>query len=103
MLQISINHPQQVRIGMLPAVNDRARQASLPLANEHTHSGIALCIFICYFSCAVSTVVVHDDDFVIEQHRLKSSMDSIEKNRNVPGFIESGNNKTKFTAGVSHI
>jgi hypothetical protein len=102
MLQVGIDYPEQVRVGVLPTVNHSTRETALSLAHEHMNSLIVSGVLVCDLRCAIGAVVIDNDDFVVGWHRLHGDVNAVEQNWNVSSLVESGDDKTKFVTGMIH-
>jgi hypothetical protein len=63
MLQIGIDHAQQIGVGVRPSVRDGACQSALPGTHQKTHARFGLRKAPDYFGRGVRALVVDDKNF----------------------------------------
>ena len=73
MLEIRIHHTNDCGIGILPPMKNRAGQTALPFAHQQTNARISLAIVGDDFCSAVATVVIHNQDFVVDVERIQNA------------------------------
>jgi hypothetical protein len=64
MLQVGIDHPKQLSIRMIPAVNYSACQAPFSTARQNPDTLISIRILANDFRCSIATAIIDNDDLV---------------------------------------
>lgn len=91
MLKIRIHHTQNRRLAVFPAVKNRARQTPLPAAHQQAHTWIFLGNGGDNLLCSILAVIVNNQYFVADAHRIEYRAHMIQQALEVLGFAQCGN------------
>src|ERR1035438_6968567 len=96
MLEIGVHHAQNRGVGVLPAVEDGAGQASLSFAHQQAYARILYCDGGDHIACGIAAVVIDNQDFIgnVEWVEYRSNMN--EQAADVLSFAESWNYQCKL-------
>jgi hypothetical protein len=83
MLQIGVNHSQQVGISLRPTMNHCAREPALALSLKHPHTTIVRRAGAADFGGAIGAAIIYDDELTIYVRVNHGRAEPLQKNRNV--------------------
>src|SRR5882762_8966013 len=96
MLQVGVDHPKDVRSGVLPAVEHRTAQTPLSREHQQAHARVGFRDFLYDGVDSVAAVVVYYNDFISDAQRVEAPSDAIEQEPYVLRFAKGWHHDGQF-------
>ena len=71
MLEVRVHHSHNCGIAILPPMKNGAGQTALPLAHDESNARIVFGNHRDDFGCSIATVIVDNQNFVVDLERIK--------------------------------
>src|SRR5580692_3818088 len=95
MLQVGIHDAKNFEVGLIPAVEDCAGEATLAFANDQPHARLPSCKGGDYVTGSIGAVVVDDKNLPRNFGGIEDTPNMSQKTADIAGFAESGNDERK--------
>lgn len=96
MLQISVYDADNLRLALLPAVDDRSCQTAGIASDQESDSRIGLADLVHNFRGSVTAVIVHYNQFIRNSERIYARANSSQNGPNVGCFTQCRHNQGKL-------